>query len=86
MTVGMSSPIDNEVERGVLMQLEAAGGLAKLCAPCLRAAVQVDRRRLMAAIRRLMLRRLIDAQKNRWTRCGEVDLLLQRRPAPASPC
>jgi hypothetical protein len=23
MTVGMSSPIDNEVERGVLMQLEA---------------------------------------------------------------
>lgn len=84
MIAEMSLPIDDEVERGVLAQLEAAGAPAALCASCLVAALPFDRQRLMGAIRRLLVRRLIDAQRRRCIRCGEVGLAVQRLPAPSS--
>jgi hypothetical protein len=85
MTVGMSPPINDEVEHGVLAQLEAAGESATLCASCLLAALQVDRQRLMGSIRALMVRhRMIQASLNGCIRCGGTSLVIQRCPARSS--
>ncbi len=56
MAVGMSLPIDDEVDHGVLAQLEAAGETAALCASWPVTTLQVDRKLLMGALRRLMVR------------------------------
>jgi hypothetical protein len=81
MTAGMSLPIDDEVEHGILTQLAGAGDTAALCASCLVAALEVTRQRLMGALRRLLVRSLVHVRVNRCTRCGEAGLAVQRPPS-----
>jgi hypothetical protein len=75
------SSIDEEVERTVLIQLAGAGPSAALCASCLVVVVEVDRQRIMAALRRLMVRSLVDVRVNRCVRCGEVGLAVRLPPS-----
>jgi hypothetical protein len=76
------SPTDSDdVERAVLTELAGAGPPAVLCPSCLVASLKVDRQRLMAGLRRLMVRSLVEVRVNRCARCREVALAVRLPPS-----